>query len=91
MPNARASSRSRGDGAEKGTRNDARSLGDERSGRLGLVFQSAGLAVDAVFGLAAGFARNAFARRSGLHALLEHVAATAFAGLALALFVGVLL
>lgn len=47
-------------GAGKGTRNDARGLGDERSGRLGLVFQSAGLAVDAAFELAAGFARNAF-------------------------------
>jgi threonine/homoserine/homoserine lactone efflux protein len=56
---------------------------------LGLILQSAGLAVDAAFGIAAGAVRDAFARRPGLHALLDRVAAGVFAALALALFVEV--
>jgi threonine/homoserine/homoserine lactone efflux protein len=58
---------------------------------LGLVFQSAGLAVDAAFGLAAGTARYIFAQRPGLYVLLDRVAAGVFGVLALALFVEVLL
>ncbi len=58
---------------------------------LGLILQSAGLVVDAAFGIAAGTVRDAFARRPGLHALLDRVAAAVFAALALALFIEVLL
>jgi threonine/homoserine/homoserine lactone efflux protein len=58
---------------------------------LGLILQGAGLAVDAAFGIAAGAVRDIFARRPGLHALLDRVAAGVFAVLALALFIGVLL
>lgn len=58
---------------------------------LGLILQSAGLAVDAAFGIAAGTVRDAFARRPGLNALLNRVAAAIFGVLALALFVEVLL
>lgn len=58
---------------------------------LGLILQSAGLAVDAAFGLAAGTVRDIFVRRPGLYAVLERVAAGVFGVLALALFIEVLL
>ena len=58
---------------------------------LGLILQSAGLAVDAAFGFAAGSIKETFTQRPGLHALLDRVAASVFAILALTLFVEVLL
>ena len=54
---------------------------------LGLILQTAGLAVDAAMGFAAGSVRDVFARRPGLHALLDRVAASVFAVLAAALLV----
>lgn len=58
---------------------------------LGLILQTAGLAVDAAMGFAAGSVRDVFARRPGLHALLDRVAASVFAVLAAALLVEVFL
>lgn len=58
---------------------------------LGLILQATGFVVDAAMGLAAGSVRDIFARRPGLHVLLDRVAATVFAVLAAALLVEVLL
>jgi threonine/homoserine/homoserine lactone efflux protein len=58
---------------------------------LGLVFQSAGLAVDTTVGLAAGSVRDALIRKPTLPALLDRVAAGVFVTLAVALVVEVVL
>lgn len=58
---------------------------------LGLILQVAGLTVDAAMGLAAGSVRDIFARRPALHGLLDRIAASVFAILAIALLVEVLL
>lgn len=58
---------------------------------LGLVFQSAGLVVDATVGLAAGSVRDAFTRRPGLPMFLDRVAATVFATIAAVLLVEAIL
>lgn len=57
---------------------------------LGLILQAAGLAVDAAMGLAAGSVKDIFVQRPALHGLLDRVAASVFAVLAVALLVEVL-
>lgn len=58
---------------------------------LGLILQAAGFAVDAAVGIAAGSVRDAFSRKPALPALLDRVAASVFATLAVALVVEVVL
>jgi len=50
-----------------------------------LILQAVGLVVDVAIGLAAGTVRDVFVREPGLYALLDRVAATLYAALALAL------